>query len=335
MKSLSILLNTFKLVAVALILTGCAALQPFPQAARSGDTIALGVGPLVDVKKPNTKVYFTSDADGVPRNITTSVRSIFNLYADRTSLAYSPNYGYVDAGHKYIHHEPWETVIVIDLPLGLPVGPGHITYQTTASQPTALLEPGVTGPYPDLNTLSLPLEILPGTGTEAPSPFEYALSSGAKLTGDLNALTPQRQALISPPVEDTGSIWGSTYGAIEFSISLPMLDNDCVSSATEDSIRVVAQDVSNFTKSKATMAWAYDGAVLKVMFISSSGNLRYFEPRFSVIAETADFITACDPLTVTPPTVDSVKYYDINGVEIFTGPVTTDYNVKLFGRYVL
>lgn len=322
MKSLSI--NILRLIAVVLVLSGCATLQPFPTAARSGDTIALGIGPLEGVIKPNTKVYFTSASDGIKRDITSSVRTILSLYADPTSQAYSPNFGYVPDGFKYIHKEPSETIIVIDLPLGLPTGPGNITYQTTVSQPTSLLEPGSTGPYPDLNTISLPLEILPGTGTEAPSPFEYALSSGAKLTGNLSALTPQRQARISPPVEDTLDAW-STYGAIEFSIGLPMTENGG-GTVTEDSIRVVAQDVSNFTKSKASMAWSYDGSVLKIMFISPSGLLHYYEPRFSVVAETADFDST--------PTVDTVKYYDINGTEIFTGPATTDYNVKVFGTYL-
>lgn len=310
---------------ILFFLGGCASLAPFPQAARAGDTIALGLGPVENVRKPNTKIYFESDTDpGNLIDITSGFRTVFNLYADRTSLAYSPNYGYVNEGFKYIHHEPWETVIALDLPLGLPVGPGKITYQTTISQPYDL-EPVTTGAYPDLNTITLPLEILPGTGTEGPSLFEYALSSGAKLPGDLNALTPQRQAAVIPPVEDTGGSWVSSYGAIEFSIILPMIDNEG-GSVTEDSIRLVAQDVSNFTKSKAQMAWAYNGTVLKVMFLSSSGNLRYFEPRFSVIAETADFDGT--------PTIDSVKYYDVDGNEIFTGPAIGDYTVKVFGRYL-
>lgn len=312
--------NILIILSINFFLIGCTNLAPHPVGARKFDTITLGLGPYEGMTKPNTKIYYTPDSTGVPVLLNPGIRSFFKIQADPTSLAYSTQYPFVDTGFKYLHREPTEMVVALDLP-DLPAGTGNITFSTTVPTPH-LLEPLPLGPYPDLNTLSIPFEIFPGTGQS--NPFEYALSSGGKLTGDLNALEPQRQALIAPPVEDLTSSWTSPYAAIEFDINLPMAEN-AGGTLSEDSIRLVAQNISSFTKSKSHMAWSYNGTTLKVIFLSESGKLRHYEPRFSVVADTADF-------TATP-TINSVRYYDIDGNEIFTGPGISDYTISLLGNY--
>jgi hypothetical protein len=310
----------FAIISISYIISGCTALSPHPHSAQSFDTITLGIGPYEGMTKPNTQVYFTPDSTGVPVLLNPGIRAFFKIFADPTSFAYSTEYGFVDTGFKYLHQEPFETVVALDLP-SLPAGTGSITFTTSVPTPQ-LLEPISLGPYPDLNTMSIPFEILPGTGS--PNPFEYAVSSGGKLTGNLRALKQQRQALVAPPVEDLTSSWASTYGAIEFDINMPMTAN-VGGTLSEDSIRLVAQKVSTFTKSKSHMAWSYDGTTLKVIFLSESGKLRYYEPRFSIVADTADF-------DVTP-SITSVSYFDVDGNVMFSAPGKADYTVSLLGLY--
>lgn len=319
-KMKKVIASALIILSISFFLGGCTALQPFPITARSGDTTVLAIGPVDGATRFNTRAYFTPDSDmSQVIDITTGVRAVFNIYADRTSSVYSTQTAYVDTNFEFLHHEAWETLVILDLPRGLPVGTGKISFAVTFPQPQYQLDGGVLGLYPDLNALSIPMEILPGVGT--PSRFKYATTSGGALVGNLRKLMPQLQALVKPPVVDTGSAWGSTYGGIEFSMNLPMVDNS--GTLTEDSIRIVAQDVTTFTKSKAQMTWVFDGTELKVIFISASGNLQYYEPRFSIIAETADF-------TATP-VINSVRYFDIDGFEII-GPGITDYAVSVFGE---
>jgi hypothetical protein len=308
------------LIPVLLLSEGCTNLSSFPNAARAGDTVVLGMGSQDRVTKGNTQVFYTSDtAPSTPIPISnTNIRAYIQLYGDKTSQAFSPNLATAADNFKFLHHETWETVAVIDLPLGLPVDTGKVTFVTTLPQLTPL-EPTILSNYPDLNTVDVALEITGTGGT--PNPFDYATTSGGALTGNLDRLRPQRQALIKPPVEDAGSLWTTTFGAVELVVDLSNA-TDSTGTLTENSLRIVAQDVSMFTKSKAQMTWSLNNTDLKVIYISTTGNLQYYEPRFSIVGETADF-----PI---PPTVTSVAYYDVNGVST-TGPAKTDYAVSVFG----
>ena len=303
-------------IPILLLNGGCTNLSVNPIAARSFDTIELGVGSSPRLTKVNTQVYFTPNG-GSPIDITNGVRSIFKLYADKTSQVYTTTNPNITNNFKFLHHDTWQTVFVIDLP-SLPIGPGKVSFVTSVPQAMPL-EPTPLANYPDLNTIQMDLEILPGTGVS--NPFDYATTSGGALNGDLKLLRPQRQAEITAPIEDTGSLWPNTFGAIEFVVDLSAA-TDSTGNLTEDSLRVVSEDVSTFTKSKAQMTWHLDNTDLKVIYISTSGKLQYYEPRFSIVGETADF--------PTPPTITSVAYYDINGMPAI-GPSTTDYAVDVFG----
>jgi hypothetical protein len=301
------------------ILNGCVAIQPFPNYARSGDTITLAVGSQDGMTRINTQAWFTSDAS--PANeidITQNIRSIFKLYADRTSQMYSPDHGNADINFRYLHHEQWQTVIALDMPQGLPVGPGTVRVETAASQPQPL-ETGIFGPYPDVNTVSIRVEILPGIGSS--NPLQYKTTYGGTLNGSYTDLQPARQALVKPPVEDPQSNWTTTYGAIELKVNLPMADVN-TGTLTENNLRVVTQEVSNYTRSKLQTTWSLNGNVLTVLFISANGKIQYYEPRFSVVAQSADFSAT--------PTLLSVSYFDVNG-NVAAGPALADYSVSLAG----
>lgn len=312
-------------VALQLVfLSGCTGVNPFPLAARGGDTIAIPVGSQDGMDKSNTTVTFTSDFDSVAVDLTGNVRAIFNLYSDKTSYSYSSTTQFNDDNFRYLHHEPWQTLILLDLPTSLALGPGKINVQTTAPQPTSALEPGYIGTYPNLNTVDMGLEILPGIG--ASNLFKYKTLFDGTLNSVLSDLEPGRQALVRPPIVDLTDQWAATFGAIEFKVAVPMTDISGRGIIDNTSVRLVTQDVSMFTDSNTHSSWYFDGSELTVIYISNNGQMFYYEPRFSVMAEKADFNSV--------PTITSVRYYDVNGNEI-TGPAISDYSVGLIGPSLL
>jgi hypothetical protein len=310
----------FAAVLQLIVLSGCTGVNPFPLAARGGDTITLPVGSQDGMDKSNTTVSFTSDLDATPVDLTGNIRAIFNLYADKTSYSYSSTTQFNDDNFRYLHHEPWQTVIALDLPNGLQLGPGKVRVQTTVPQATNALEPGYTGTYPDLNTVDIGLEILPGTGS--PTLFRYKTLFNGTLDSTLSDLEPGRQALVRPPVADPTNQWAATFGAIEFKVAVPMTDVSGTGIIDNTSVRLVTQDVSMFTDSNAHSSWYFDGSELTVMYISNTGQMYYYEPRFSVMAEKAEFNSV--------PMITSVRYFDVNGNEI-TGPAISDYSISLIG----
>lgn len=307
------------ILAAILFLQGCAAIQPLPQAARGGDTIALAVASQDGMNEFNTQVWFISDADpGNPIDITSGIRSVFDIYPDKGSWAYSPNNPSADTNFRYLHREPAQTVIALDLPTGLLTGMGTIRLQTSLPR-VVPLEPGYADVYPDLNNVDVRIEILPGVGSA--NPFSYKTTYGGTLSGDLGGLRAMRHALVRPPQEDPSGIWSSGYGAVEFKLNLVMTDLSG-SGMSESNLRLFTQDVSTWTGSKPQMTWRYGNGVLTVLFISANGNIRYFEPRFGVVAENATFDST--------PAIVSVRYFDLNGNQI-AGPSASDYAVSLKG----
>src|SRR3989344_8088200 len=140
---------------LAMAVSGCISLKTFPQAARGGDTVALSVGSADGMARANTTAAFVSDsAPDAPVNLTPGIRGIFRLYADKASSIYAggSNTRYVVSTSG---HEPWVTIMVVDLPQGLPSGPGEVRVTTTATYPTI-------GSH--INDFPVSLEILPGTG---------------------------------------------------------------------------------------------------------------------------------------------------------------------------
>lgn len=309
----------FVMLIALLLLHGCAAIQPLPQAARGGDTIALAVGSQDGMNQFNTQTWFISDADpGNPIDITSGIRSVFDIYPDKGSWAYSPSNGSADTNFRYLHREPAQTIIALDLPTGLLTGMGTIRIQTSLPQPLPL-EPGYQDVYPDINNVDIRMEILPGTGTA--NPFSYKSTYGGTLAGSLGNLRAMRHALLQPPVADPTNAWSTGYGAVEFKLNVALTDINGAA-ASEANLRLFTQDVSTWTGSKPQMTWRYDSGVLTVLFLSANGNIRYFEPRFGVVAENALFDTT--------PVLASARYFDINGNPV-TGPLAAEYAVSLRG----
>jgi hypothetical protein len=287
-------------------------------AARPGDTIVLAVGSQEGMTKDNAAVNFSSASDpDSPRDLTPNVRAIFNLYADPTSAAYSPGTFKVQEHFSYLHREASQTVMVLDLPTDLPMGAGIFNISTALPQPDYPLDGGsLPILYPDINDMDISVEILPGLGS--PNPVKYR-SGGSQIDfGDLSLLEPARQARFLPPVEDPLGLWPESYGAAEVVVHLAM-----GTSVTDADLRVVSQDITNLTGSKLQMTWRVEGETLTLYFLSTTGQLRFYEPRFSVLPESFDFAGT--------PSIVAVRYFNIDGMEV-DGPQPSDFIVELRGE---
>jgi hypothetical protein len=291
--------------------SGCTALNTFPKSARSGDTVALALGSPIDLTRANTTVEFVPDSGGNPVDLTPNVRSIFKLYADKLSEVYEigSNTGLLI---DYAGHEPWITIAVIDLPTNLNIDPNNSLYGTVQFT-TPAIYPSVD---PGINSTPIPLEILPGMGS--PSDFPYQVGDLNQPYGDLTTLEPQPHAAFSPTHPNTLCPCPD-YAAIEIKVSMP---TNAGIAMTPELMRLVAEDMTLRSESARSVSWGLKGGQeLTVMFISPIGKLKYYETRFAITLLPGILFSGA-------PAVTSIRYFDINGVEVFSGP-TIDYQVAL------
>jgi hypothetical protein len=293
-----------------IVLSGCTALNTFPQAARSGDTVALSVGSPDGMTRANTTAAFFSDSQpGVAYDLTSGIRGVFRLYADKASGLYtnsSNTRSIIDTSG----HEPWLTVLVVDLPQSLPIGSGKVHITTTATYPTI-------GSH--INDLPVNLEIIPGTGTTSDLPYEFGL--GAQLNGDLTLLETQPYALVAPAFPQS-TTWPA-YGAIEMKLHVPTSEGTALA---PPALRVVVDDMTGKTSSGLSALSRHDNNQdLTVMLMSPTGKLRYYEPRFSIVLVDNENQSIAFSET---PVISSVSYFDINGNEV-AGPLASSYTVQM------
>jgi len=296
---------------VLLVLQGCVAVQTFPTIARANDTVTLALGSQDGMTKENTQVFFLSDSPDSQQVPVTNIRSIFKLYADKTSDIYNHNSQIMQNLFNYQNHEQWLTIMVLDLPPSLPVGTGVLSITTTAAQTQGLA---------DVNAILVKLEIVEGIGNS--NSFNYYLTTGiVSGGGGLEQLEPGNQLIVKPPESDTGG-WPS-YAVIEIKI-LPQLYNPYnITNITENNFNIIPQDVSYRTKSKKSVISSYRNNELIVSFLSSNGRLKYFEPRFSVVA-----ISPIIGIDNVQQNITSIRYFDING-NIVPGPPVAEYSTQV------
>ena len=305
------------LIIVSLLVSaGCTIVHTTPLAARKGDTVMISVGSPDDMTKANTSLTYTPSG-GSPIAIPDSaIRSIFNLYPDKTSDVWL----YSAAGliENESGHGPWNTVLVFDLPGGpgdtsgivLPDGPGALQVNTTATYSGTI--PGVSGQ-------DIALEILPGTGS--PSSFNYLGFGGVELQGDLTRLEPMKKLLFRP--DWTGLDNTNTYGAVEVKIGLD------TSGIQENDFNVIVDDkIGPLQQARRVHSiWKKGRFVLTVYFISPVGKLQYSDVNFSVISkELQSQFEDGTKNVATDVTVNSVIWYDINGAVDPGGPPITIVN---------
>jgi len=303
----------FVLSVTLLVLQGCVAVQSFPTVARAGDTITLAVGSPDGMTKANTTIQFVSNAD--PANpVNLPIRSLIRIRPDNTSHTALFD-GYAGAISYYSSHGPWMSVAVLDLPQGLALGPATINIMTTA----------VYSIGADVNEIPVRIEILPGTGVT--NAFKYNPFGAGIQDGNLSNLEPLRQAVIRPPLINTGWYNKPLSGAVEIKVNVPMQQISNGNPIADSSIRVVADDmVSRNNLAHVQMDWVRNGDEFTVNFISSTAKMGYFQTRFSVVMiASPNYEYVSSP----GPSITSVRYFDANGDVISGMPTASDFSVNI------
>lgn len=295
--------------AVFFLMQGCVAVQTFPTAARAGDTLTLAVGSPDGMTKTNTSVQFVSGS----YTTTLPIRAIIRLKPDNTSYV-----GAFDAFTSTIQwqssHAPWLSVLVIDLPVGLPVGVATLNV-TTAGQYFS---------GANVNTTPIAVEIISGTGT--PNPFSYSPFGFGAQPGDLSDLEALPQVVIRPKQNTSLSVTVTPVAAIELKVNVPTTNLSGGSIPATD-LKIIADDLLYPSSNQVQMNWSRQGDEYTVNFVSPSGTLYYFQTRFSIVLSgNSNYQFATTP----GPSVISVKYFDVNGNAVTTAqPAVSQYTAKI------
>jgi hypothetical protein len=302
------LVRGFLLAASGFIVTACTGLQPFPNAARPGDTVMLAVGSPDGMTVSNTTAQYVPDSDPFnPVDLSANIRSIFKMYPDRTSPAWLTDV-FVDGIPRDTGHGAWLTVVAIDLPDTLLPGTGNVQMTTTAA---------IGSTATPIDGLDIPLEILPGIGQPARFPYDVL---GARRNGNLAKLEPLPQVVVRPPI---GGLT-PTYGAVELKLNVPLINIDGTP-APDAGFTVVSDDMGrDQLNSQLQTSWARNGDEITIIFVSPIGTMKAWEARISVVVfPNANTILGIPGTIIDtskpPPSFVSIKYYDVDG-NLTTGP---------------
>lgn len=286
-------------------MSGCTGVNSFPVAARGGDTVMFAVGTPEGMKKDNISVTFTSDIDGSVTDLAQNIRALSKFYPSKTSaVALNHSNSIYLAGH-----EPWLSVLSIDLPLSipgggpLPVGSGEVRVQCIPKADCTF--PGF---FPHTNNVDMALEILPGTGN--PHPFKYSGGMAGEFTADPALLEEQPQVTVRPDANGTNT--SVQYGAAEYKITMPVTTYNG-GAVLDSDIVIVAEDLTTQTGSQRGLIWERKGDDFTIMFSSPRG-MRYNEFRFSLVLKPQS--STPSHVYTTAPTLVSEKYYSMDGNQI-------------------
>jgi hypothetical protein len=211
----------FGLIAVALLVVGCASQQPISNYARTGDTVMVSLGgtdtnALVPVLRKETMMASITDAANNVYPV--KVRNVFRVYSDPTS-----KYGF--SGPKPVNQSEgeWEEWVPSHMGLWLAVidlldpNTGQLPALATGQGKLAISSPELTSwiDYPGWgwtwtngNLSSIPIEIIPGTGS--PNPMNRMDPVTHSPLNSLEAL-PQIEVRAVVPAEFSTIIGGGTF----------------------------------------------------------------------------------------------------------------------------
>ena len=292
----------FMVILILSNLSGCTGVNSFPVAARGGDTVMFAVGTPDGMTKNNISVTFTSDIDGSVTDLTQNIRALSKFFPAKTSsVALNQSNSIYLAGH-----EPWLSVLSIDLPLSipdggpLPVGSGEVRVQCVPKD-----ECKFPGFFPHINNIDMALEVLPGAGY--PHPFIYSLGLAGELSANPALLEEQPQVKIRPSANGTNT--STLYGAAEFRISMPVTTYNG-GNVPDSHIVIVAEDLTTLTGSQRSLIWGRSGDDFTILFSSPRG-MKLNEFRLSLVLKAP----SGNPTHVytAEPALISESYYNLDG----------------------
>lgn len=285
------------LLLLAWLASGCTAVNTFPLAARSGDTVSVMVGGSEQARKETIGAVLTDAAGGVyDLQAMGLVRSVFNLRADGRAhgMHYSP---YLDSFISWSNgHEPVQTVLVADLPPNLDPGNATLTVRLNVTDNSS----GVGDPA------SIQLEILPGTGSS--NAFRRRTGSGGSVAADLPALEPAPHAKLT---FGTGTTIGAASLVIDVDQSVVNMD-DLNIYVPESTVRGSFGDPGAFGDKQRMVYWRHDGDRLYVDIVAPQGiDSRYLQL----------FVIHPRGLAASPGfSLQSASIYDVQGNTVSLQP---------------
>ncbi len=285
------------LLLFGLWLAGCTAVNTFPLAARSGDTISVMVGGTEQARKETIAVTLTDAAGGqYDLQALGRVRSVFNLRAD--GRAHGTHYSsYLDSYISWSNgHEPVQTVLVADLPAGLTPGGATLAVNPNVTDNSS----GIS--YPT----NIHLEILPGTGSA--NNFARKSGGGSTVPADLQALEPAPYAKLT---FGAGTIIGAASLVIDVNQSVVNM-NDLNVYVPESTVRGSFVSPGAFGDKQRMVYWRQDGDRLYIDILAPQGiDSRYLQA----------FVVHPRGLSGSPGfSIVSASVYDINGQALAVTP---------------
>lgn len=295
--------NQYTLLSVLLglmvVLAGCTGVNTFSSAARSGDTVALGLGWQQDLNRNNVVSVSIVDNSGVETIYApgaTEIRAIFNNYPDPISnlvvgaetqqfiVGTESLWGITIDGQVTNGDRDWsETFMVMDLPTGMIDGEATINVQTAT---------GLIGPIKVLIITD------PDTGTGG---GRNDLAAQELTINETHIRSLERAAHYTVT-------FNSSTGEIPHGIQIDMSHDPGVGVAYVANPR---GDIKNIN-------WTDDGTNLRVVLLptrdTTLGKLIYF--KFYVAGEISGL----------QEVAGTIRAFDINGNEITTGVITANIN---------
>lgn len=284
---------------LAALAGGCTAVNTFPVAARSGDTVAVMIGGSEQARKETVGAVLTDAAGGqYDLQALGLVRSVFNLRAD--GRAHGMHYSdYLDTFVSWSYgHEPVQTVLVADLPAGLSPGDAALSVNMNVTDNSS----GIGDPK------SIRLEILPGSG--ASNNFARKSPTGPVIA-DLQALEPAPHAKLT---FGTGTVIGAASLVVDVDQSVVNPD-DLNVYVPESTVRGASGSPGAFGDKQRMVYWRQDGDRLYIDILAPQGiDSRYLQA----------FVMHPRGLAGSPGfTLVSAAIYDINGQTLSLQPALT------------
>jgi len=283
----------------SLLIQGCTAVASFPTVARAGDTISVMVGGTEKARKETIAVTLTDvNAQDWDLQALGKVRSVFNLRADgRAEGSHYSSYleSYISWSEG---HEPVQTVLVVNIPSGVPAGDAYLTVTPFVDDDSS----GILPPY------TINVEIIPGIGKN--DDFLRQDNAGPNLAVNFEKLEPAPHAKI-----DFGITDGITIGAASLVVDFDELvvsPDDINVYFPESNVRGSFVSTGAFGETQRMIYWHHDGQQLYIDVVSPQGIKQAYLMMYVMhprgLSASPDF------------NLISSKVYDVNGDEISLVP---------------
>lgn len=294
------MMNRLYITALVLLIQACTHINPFPLSAQPGETISLMIGSSENARKETIDVLMT-DSNNVVWDMKSlgQIRSVFNVRPDGNAkgLYYS---SYLETNTPWAFgHEPIQTVVVLDLPVGIAQGPATFEINTNTTDNSS----GVG------QLLNLSIEIVADTATS--NSFLHQNPFQGISAVDFDRLEPASYAKISFGVNKTEIMAAAT---LEVDFDETVVSPDDIAVYTPKT--TVRDFGGSFDDKQHSVFWKQDGDKLLINLVAANG----IKTGFVYV-----YIIHPDNLSASPGlSLISHAVYDIDGNEIVL-PVTLEY----------